>query len=59
MTTIKALDIAIRRLTKSRMPTVLAAALTLTDLRHEMVDREEAAWEVRILAFRSKLPRVA
>jgi hypothetical protein len=59
MTTIKALDIAIRRLTKSRMPTVLAAALTLSNLREEMVDREESAREARIVAFRSKLPRVA
>ncbi len=59
MTTVKALEIAIRRLRKSHMPTVLAAAFTLADLHHDLVDRQEANCADRIAAFQSKLPRAA
>ena len=59
MTTVKALEIAVRRLRKSHMPTVLAAAFTLADLHHDLVDRQEANCADRIAAFQSKLPRAA
>ncbi len=59
MNSIKALDIAIRRLRKSRMPTVLAAASSLADLRRDLVGRQEDERVARILAFQSMLPRVA
>jgi hypothetical protein len=42
MTATKALDIAMRRLRKSRMPTLLAAAFTLAELRQDLLDRQEA-----------------
>ena len=56
MNSIKALDIAIRRL---RMPTVLAAGSALADLRYELVERQEVERAERIVAFQSKLPRAA
>ena len=59
MNSIKALDIAISRLRKSRMPTVLAAGSALADLRYELVERQEVERAERIVAFQSKLPRVA
>ena len=59
MTATKAMDIAIRRLRKSRMPTVLAAAFTLADLHQDLLDRQEADRGARIAAFLSKLPRAA
>src|SRR5258708_36585644 len=59
MNSIKALDIAIRRLRKSRMPTVLAAGSSLADLLHDLVERQEDESAARILAFQSKLPRGA
>ena len=59
MTTTNALDIAIRRLRKSRTPTVLAAAFTLEDLRQNLLDRQDADRGARIAAFLSKLPRAA
>ena len=59
MNSIKALDIAIRRLRKSRMPTVLAAGSSLADLLHDLVERQEDERAARIVAFQSKLPRVA
>ncbi len=59
MNCIKALDIAIRRLRKSRMPTVLAAGSSLADLLHDLVERQDDERAARIVAFQSKLPRVA
>ncbi len=59
MSSIKALDIAIRRLRKSRMPTVLAAGSALADLRYELVERQEVERAERIVAFQFKLPRAA
>ena len=59
MNSIKALDIAIRRLRKSRMPTVLTAGSSLADLLHDLVERQEDERAARIVAFQSKLPRVA
>jgi hypothetical protein len=59
MNSIKALDIAIRRLRKSRMPTVLAAGSALADLRYELVERQEVERAEQIVAFQSKLPRAA
>jgi hypothetical protein len=59
MTDIKALEIAIRRLRKSRMPSVHAAASVLGDLRQELIDNRENEHATRVAAFLSKLPRVA
>jgi hypothetical protein len=59
MTSIKALDIATRRLRKSRKPTILAAAFALADLRQELLDQQEADRTARVAAFVSKLPRAA
>jgi hypothetical protein len=59
MNSIKALDIAVRRLSKSRMPSIRAAALTLAELRQELVERQELERAARIAAFQSKLPRAA
>jgi hypothetical protein len=59
MNSIKALDIAIHRLRKSRMPTVLAAASSLADLLHDLVERQDEERAARIVAFQSKLPRAA
>jgi hypothetical protein len=59
MNSIKALDIAIRRLRKSRMPTVLAAGSSLADLLHDLVERQEDERAARIVAFQSKLPLAA
>jgi hypothetical protein len=59
MNSIKALDIAIRRLRKRRMPTVLAAGSSLADLLHDLVERQDDERAARIVAFQSRLPRVA
>lgn len=59
MTGLKALDIAIRRLRRSRMPTVLAAVSSLADLRRDLEHRLEDDRPARIAALESRLPRVA
>jgi len=59
MTGIKALDVAVRLLRRSRKPTVQAAGFTLADLRRDLVDRCADERVVRIAAFHSKLPRAA
>lgn len=59
MSRIKALDLAIRRLKKSQMPSIRAAATMLADLRQELRAHEESARAARIAAFRAKLPRAA
>ena len=56
---IKALDVAVFRLRKSRMPSVLAAASVLVDLRQGLITRQEEERAARIAAFRSKLPLAA
>ena len=52
----KALDIAVRRLQNSCMPTVLAAAFVLSQLRDELTERAEIEHSARVRAFLSKLP---
>lgn len=52
----KALDIAIRRLESSRMPTELAAAAVLAQLRNDVKERAEVERAARLTAFLSKLP---
>lgn len=59
MNSIKALDIAVRRLSKSRMPSVRAAAFTLADLQQDLVARQESDRAARLAAFQSKVPRAA
>jgi len=59
MNRLKALELAIRTLRKSRMPSVQAAVFALVDLRQGIVDRDDAERAARIAAFRTRLPRVA
>jgi hypothetical protein len=59
MTAIKPLDVAVHRLRKSLMPTVLAAAFTLVELRRELADCQQADSAARVAAFLSKLPPAA
>ena len=59
MNTIKALDLAIRRMQKSRMPSMRAAATVLAELRVELAAAEESARVAKLAAFRSRLPSAA
>jgi hypothetical protein len=59
MSSIKALDIAVRRLSKSRMPSIRAAVFTLAELQQELAKRQESERAARIAAFESNLPRAA
>ena len=59
MTGLKALDVAVRLLRRSRKPTVQAAGFALADLRRDLVVRYAEERVVRIAAFHSKLPRAA
>jgi hypothetical protein len=56
-TVTKALEIAVRRLQTSRMPTVLAAALALARLRDELTEQAESERAARVNACVAKLPR--
>jgi hypothetical protein len=56
MTNTRALAIAIRRLRKSRAPSVLAAAASLVDLQRQLSDELDSGGAARVAAFQSKLP---
>src|SRR5207245_10739808 len=56
LATTRAVEIAFRRLRKSRTPSVRAAAFTLADLHRELTDREQAERAARVAAFLSRLP---
>jgi hypothetical protein len=53
----KALEIAVRKLQTSRMPSVLAAAAVLTRLRDQLAEEAERERAARVNAFLAKLPR--
>jgi hypothetical protein len=59
MTSLKALDVAVRRLRKSRLPSVRAAVAALVELKQELGARAESERDVRIVPFRSELPNAA
>jgi hypothetical protein len=59
MTVVKALSTAVRRLSNSRMPVVVAATAVLAELRDQLVDSVEAERATRVAAFLAKLPPVA
>lgn len=55
-TVTKALEIAVRKLQASRMPSLLAAATVLTRLRDELAEEADRERTARVNAFLAKLP---
>jgi hypothetical protein len=55
-TVTKALEIAVRKLQASRMPSIRAAATVLTRLHHELTEEAERECAARVNAFFAKLP---
>ena len=52
----KALEIAVRKLQTSRMPSMLAAAVVLAGLRDEVAEKAERDRVARVRACLTKLP---
>jgi hypothetical protein len=55
-TVTKALEIAVRKLQASRMPSIRAAATVLTRLHNELTEEAERERAARVHAFVTKLP---
>ena len=55
-TVAKALEIAVRKLQASRMPSMLAAAVVLARLLEEVAEQAERERMARVRAFLAKLP---
>ena len=59
MSSTRALEVAIRRLQKGRMPTMRAAAAVLVDLRTELLAHEESSRAGKTIPLDTRLPSAA
>jgi hypothetical protein len=59
MSRTRALEVAIRRLQKGRMPSMRAAAAVLVDLRNELLAGDESSRAVKISPLKTTLPSAA
>ena len=59
MSRTRALEVAIRRLQKGRMPSVRAAATVLVDLRDELLAVEESSRAARVIRVNTPLASAA
>ena len=59
MSRTRALEVAIRRLQKGRMPSMRAAAAVLADLRDELLAGEELSRAARVTPVDTRLPSAA
>ena len=59
MSRTRALQVAIRRLRKARMPSMRAAAAVLVDLRNELLAGDESSPAVKISPLKTTLPGAA
>ena len=59
MSRTRALEVAIRRLEKGRMPSVRAAAAVLVDLRAELLAHEESSSAAKISLLKTRLSGAA
>ena len=59
MSKTRALEVAIRRLQKGRMPSMRAAAAVLANLRDELLDCEESIRAATVVPLKTRLPSAA
>jgi hypothetical protein len=59
MSRTRALEVAIGRLQKGRMPSMRAAAAILVDLRNELLTSNESSRAVKISLLKTTLPSAA
>ncbi len=59
MSRTRALEVAIRRMQKGRIPSMRAAAAVLAGLRDELLAVEESSRAGKVIPLNSRLPRTA